>query len=42
MGIGTSDIDSGVYINLPSSIENFKWINLSNIDESTYDPDVAK
>jgi hypothetical protein len=42
LGIGTSEINNGVYIDLPPSIAAFKWINLLTVDESTYDSNDAK
>ena len=42
LGITTSPIDNGIYIDLPRSIAKFKWASLLTIDDSTYDSKEAK
>ena len=42
LGIVTSEINNGVYIDMPPSIAAFKWINLLTVDESAYDATNAK
>ena len=42
LGIATSQIDNGVYIDLPSCVASFKWSSLITNDDSTYNSNEAK
>lgn len=42
LGIGTSGVDNGIYIDLPTSVSKFKWFDLITVDQTAYDPETAK
>ena len=39
LGIGTSGVNNGIYIDLPTSVSKFKWFNLITVDQTAYDPE---